>query len=135
MTRRPDWIPGRKPFSEAVKRAVQERSGGTCEKLGCEAEGIEYDHGIPVALGGESTLENCWLLCGACHQKKTALDVKMIARADRKGGRSGQYKRRKNAKAEGRHKSIQSPSFSKPPKNYVSPFSKEGRAKVKARMK
>ncbi|WP_158085675.1 HNH endonuclease [Henriciella aquimarina] len=108
MARRPDWIKDRKPFSEAVKRAVQERSGGTCEKLGCEAEGEEYDHGVPVALGGESTLENCRLLCTACHRRKSSLDVKMIARADRKGGRSGQYARRTKAKAEGRHKAIPS---------------------------
>ncbi len=38
---------------------------------------------------------NAFHLCKSCHLKKTRLDVKMIAKADRQGGRSGQYARRK----------------------------------------
>ena len=95
MSRRPDHIPARKSFSAAVKEAVQERSGGICEKLGCDNPAVEIDHGLPVALGGPSTLANAFHLCKSCHLKKTRLDVKMIAKADRQGGRSGQYARRK----------------------------------------
>lgn len=97
MTRRPDWIPKRKPFPKAVTEAVQERSGGTCEAEGCIRPGAEYDHDLPVALGGESTLENCRLLCSVHHAIKTAADVKAIAKADRASGRSGQYARRQRA--------------------------------------
>ncbi len=111
MSRRPDHIPARKSFSASVKRAVQERSGGICEKLGCNNPAAEIDHGLPVALGGPSTLPNAFHLCKSCHLKKTRLDVKMIAKADRQGGRSGQYKRRKKNGSQ-----IQSRGFQQHPK-------------------
>lgn len=110
-SRRPDWIPDRKPFPAAVLLAVQERSGGTCETENCNRPGVEYDHILPVALGGESTLHNCRLLCSVHHAIKTVADVKAIAKADRAGGRSGQYARRQRAKAEGRHNGIKSRGF------------------------
>jgi 5-methylcytosine-specific restriction endonuclease McrA len=123
MTRRPDHIPARKPFSKAIRDAVTARSGGVCEKLGCSGKAAEFDHGIPVAIGGESTLENCFHLCADCHRKKSALDVKLIARADRAGGRSGQRARRERAKAAGTYRGIASPK--------VSPLSKESKSYMK----
>lgn len=116
MTRRPAHIPKRKAFSASVKRAVQERSGGICEKLGCDEPAVEIDHGLPVALGGPSTLGNAFHLCRACHQKKSALDVKMIAKSDRQGGRSGQQARRKRNGS----------TFWKPP-GYVSPLNSKSK--------
>lgn len=113
--RRPSHIPTRKAFPVSVKRAVMERSGGCCEKAGCPNAGVEYDHVVPVALGGKSDELNCTLLCRDCHQKKTALDVKMIAKADRAGGRSGQWKRRMKAKAKGTYRPIPNRGFQKPP--------------------
>lgn len=77
-SRRPEWIPDRKPFPASVIKAVQERSGGMCETEGCNRPGDEYDHELPVALGGESTLENCRLLCSVHHSIKTVDDVKAI---------------------------------------------------------
>lgn len=94
MTRRPDHIPGRKPFPVQVRQDVRRRSGGICEKDGCDNPAEEFDHGLPVALGGKSNLANCFHLCADCHRKKSALDVKMIAKSDRQGGRSGQWARR-----------------------------------------
>lgn len=111
MTRRPDHIAKRTAFPKAVRLAVEARSGGVCEKLGCAGKAAEFDHGIPVAIGGASDLANCFHLCAECHRKKTALDVKLIAKADRAGGRSGQFARRTSAKAEGRHRPIKSRGF------------------------
>lgn len=96
MSRRPAHIPPRKAIPRPVIREVMGRSGGRCEYLGgCRETGAELDHIIPQALGGEDTAKNIALLCAAHHAEKTKIDVKMIARADRMGGRSGQQKRRK----------------------------------------
>ena len=59
----------RAPIPASVKRAVWLRDGGRCQwKL--DGGGIcgstlrvEIDHIVPVALGGESTVENCDLKC------------------------------------------------------------------------
>jgi hypothetical protein len=52
-----------------VKREVWRRAGGRCEwtlesgeRCGCRTR-LEFDHGNPLALGGESTIENVRLLC------------------------------------------------------------------------
>lgn len=97
MTRRPDWIGPRREFPASVRNAVRERSQGVCEWAGgaCDQIAVEIDHVIPDALGGKPTLENAAHLCAGHHASKTALDTKMIAKADRVGGRSGQAKRRK----------------------------------------
>ena len=114
MTRRPDHIPKRKPFPKAVQAAILQRSGGMCEMPGCNAVGKEFDHyPKPVAKGGLSTLENGRLLCKP-HNASTGIQTaKEVAKADRQGGRSGQYARRSRAKATGKHKQIQSAGFSK----------------------
>ena len=57
-----------------VRRAVWERDGGRCTFVSasgrrCEARrGLEYDHVIPFALGGESTVEGLRLRCRAHNQ-------------------------------------------------------------------
>ena len=44
----------------------------------------EYDHIKPCGLGGEATIENCMVLCGACHRRKThEQDRPVMAKADR----------------------------------------------------
>lgn len=94
--RRPAWMKKRRDFTAAIKAAVRERNNFTCEYPKCNTyPATEVDHMIPEALGGSSTIDNAMLLCTACHRRKTALDVKLIAKADRQGGRSGQYARRK----------------------------------------
>ena len=55
-----------------VKRAVWLRDGGRCTAPGCvSAQYIHYDHRIPFALGGASTVENLRLLCAA-HNRRAA---------------------------------------------------------------
>lgn len=94
--RRPKWMKKRREFTAAIKKAVRERSNYTCEYPKCETyPAIEVDHIIPAALGGESTIENAMLLCTACHARKTKLENKMVLKADKQGGRIGQYARRK----------------------------------------
>jgi hypothetical protein len=60
-----------------VQRAVWERDGGRCAFVSadghrCEECGqLEFDHIVPVAKGGESTVENLRLLCRA-HNRHAA---------------------------------------------------------------
>ncbi|MBI5169500.1 MAG: HNH endonuclease [Candidatus Eisenbacteria bacterium] len=57
-----------------VKREVWERDGGRCTFVGTDGhrctcrERIEFDHRVPVAKGGASTVENVRLLCRAHNQ-------------------------------------------------------------------
>jgi hypothetical protein len=54
-----------------VKQLVWNRDGGRCRHCGSGAE-LQYDHVIPVALGGASTPENLQVLCGPCNRRKGA---------------------------------------------------------------
>jgi 5-methylcytosine-specific restriction endonuclease McrA len=56
-----------------VKLAAFERAGGHCEKCTARlyAGKFHYDHVLPDWLGGTPTLENCAVLCVACHGEKT----------------------------------------------------------------
>jgi hypothetical protein len=54
-----------------VKQLVWNRDGGRCRHCGSGAE-LQYDHVIPVALGGASTPENLQVLCGTCNRRKGA---------------------------------------------------------------
>lgn len=112
-SRRPEWIPKRKAFPKAVKAAVLKRSGNFCEMEGCVNIGRDFDHRKPVAFGGESTLENCRLLCRDCNAALGAETATQAALADRKGGRSGQQARRKRKIQDGRYRGIQSRGFDK----------------------
>lgn len=59
------WIP------REVRRAVWERDGGCCTLCGSAFE-LQYDHVIPVALGGTSDAANLQILCGDCNRRKGA---------------------------------------------------------------
>jgi 5-methylcytosine-specific restriction endonuclease McrA len=76
----------RREFSRAVKLAAWQRCGGRCES--CTRKlftgDIHYDHRNPDALTGEPTLDNCAVLCRACHSAKTRIDVARIAKAKRR---------------------------------------------------
>lgn len=58
----------------SVRRAVHHRGRGQCTFVGaggkrCESRSrIELDHVVPIARGGESTVENLRLLCRAHNQ-------------------------------------------------------------------
>jgi hypothetical protein len=52
-----------------IKREVYQRDGGKCVLCG-STHNLQYDHLIPFALGGKSTLENIRLLCFNCNQRR-----------------------------------------------------------------
>ena len=61
----------RQPIPVEVRRAVFERDGGRCVECGAAFD-LQYDHVIPVALGGSGTAENLELLCAPCNRRKGA---------------------------------------------------------------
>ncbi len=61
----------RQPILREVRRAVFDRDGGRCVECGSQFD-LQYDHLIPVALGGATTAENLQLLCGQCNRAKGA---------------------------------------------------------------
>ena len=61
----------REPIARALRRAVFERDGGRCVECGARFD-LQYDHVIPLALGGASTLENLQVLCAGCNGRKGA---------------------------------------------------------------
>jgi len=107
----------RKAIPVGIKRDVLARSGGMCEAEGCGEVGREFEHRIPVALGGENTVENLWLACRKCHREKTSNeDIPRIAKAKRQARLTGQQARRQRAKANGTYAPIPSPKSPWPPK-------------------
>lgn len=66
-----------------LKAFVLEAQGYRC--LGCSAplDDVEYDHVVPLGLGGSNAPDNWAALCPACHRKKTRLDLWRIAKAKR----------------------------------------------------
>jgi 5-methylcytosine-specific restriction endonuclease McrA len=61
----------RQPILREVRRAVFERDGGQCAECSSKFD-LQYDHVIPVALGGATTVGNLQLLCGECNRLKGA---------------------------------------------------------------
>jgi hypothetical protein len=61
----------REPIPREARRAVFERDGGKCVECDSNFD-LQYDHVIPVALGGATTVENLQLLCGSCNRDKGA---------------------------------------------------------------
>lgn len=59
----------RTPIPEAVRSEVWRRDGGRCVKCGSNAN-LEFDHIIPVALGGANSIANLQLLCQPCNSSK-----------------------------------------------------------------
>ena len=82
----------RREFSKQVKRDAFMRANGRCEgnpygdrcPVKLTIGKYHYDNVIPDGLGGEPTLDNCAVLCVACHKDKTtSKDVPAIAKTKR----------------------------------------------------
>jgi hypothetical protein len=59
----------RLPIPDAVKVLVWQRDNGRCVNCGSN-EGLEFDHIIPLSIGGSNTARNLQLLCEACNREK-----------------------------------------------------------------
>lgn len=61
---------------------------GHCKHPGCEiTERLEVDHIVCLELGGKDEDWNLQALCYEHHKRKTAQDVRMIAKARRAGAK------------------------------------------------
>lgn len=74
----------RAEFKKETKRLALKRAGGLCEAVGslyglpaaqrCNAPlgyGVEFDHVLLAANGGDNSLANCAAVCVRCHGWKT----------------------------------------------------------------
>ena len=58
-------------ISVEVRREVWRRDNGRCMNCGSQ-ERLEFDHIVPVAMGGSGTVRNVQLLCETCNREKGA---------------------------------------------------------------
>jgi hypothetical protein len=61
----------RETIPESVRHSVWERDEGTCRSCGSKSE-LQYDHLIPVSMGGANSVENLQILCAQCNRRKGA---------------------------------------------------------------
>jgi hypothetical protein len=61
----------RSPIPQDVKLLVWQRDGGRCVECGGQTD-LEFDHIIPLAMGGSNTARNLQLLCADCNRRKGA---------------------------------------------------------------
>ena len=59
----------RAPIPPELVRAVVARDGRACVQCAATQE-LQFDHIIPVALGGATSAENLQVLCGDCNRAK-----------------------------------------------------------------
>lgn len=74
-------------FSAKVEEQAEARAAGRCEKCGGQLKPgkYEFDHKDAHGLGGNSSLENCQVLCIRCHlEKSLEEDNPKMRAADRK---------------------------------------------------
>ena len=61
----------RKPIPEEVRHAIWRRDEGRCAECDSQ-ENLEFDHIIPLAMGGSNSERNLQLLCEDCNRRKGA---------------------------------------------------------------
>jgi 5-methylcytosine-specific restriction protein A len=87
----------RKEFSDRTRALAFQRSNGRCAEccMRLQPGRIAFDHINPDGLTGLPTVDNCNVLCTACHREKTGGDVGRIAKAKRQHARDiGAHKSR-----------------------------------------
>jgi 5-methylcytosine-specific restriction protein A len=79
----------RREFSTRTKALAFQRANGRCEACGVRLQPgrIAFDHINPDGLTGLPIVDNCAVLCLACHKQKTRDDVGNIAKAKRREAR------------------------------------------------
>lgn len=71
MVKQLDTKAKRAAIPQDVKMVVWQRDGGRC--VACESQvNLEFDHVIPVAMGGSNTARNLQVLCESCNRRKGA---------------------------------------------------------------
>ena len=75
----------RTEFSRKQRAEMWLRAKGNCEECGARLKvgSGEYDHILPLSMGGETEVSNGQLVCGVCHKAKTAREAPRRAKADR----------------------------------------------------
>lgn len=63
--------PRREHIPQDVKVLIWQRDGGRCVTCRSQSD-LEFDHIIPVAMGGSNTARNLQLLCEPCNRRKGA---------------------------------------------------------------
>lgn len=71
MGSQPRSSTSRKRIPDDVKQYIWTRDGGECQSCGSTAE-LQFDHIIPVSMGGSNNTENLQILCGPCNRSKAA---------------------------------------------------------------
>lgn len=71
-----------------VKQLVWMRDGGRCRHCGATAE-LQFDHIIPIAMGGSCEAENLQVLCGPCNRRKSS-GLTIRSQKSEDAGRRGQ---------------------------------------------
>jgi len=61
----------REMIPDDVRHEVWRRDGGSCRSCGAKTD-LQYDHLIPVSMGGANTVDNLQILCGPCNRRKGA---------------------------------------------------------------
>lgn len=61
----------REPIPRDLKVAVWQRDEGKCSQCGSNVQ-LEFDHIVPLAMGGSNTERNLQLLCAQCNREKGA---------------------------------------------------------------
>jgi 5-methylcytosine-specific restriction protein A len=76
----------RKSFSAAARQRVLTRHDRKCAMCQVEitpATGCEYDHHIPLSIGGDDTEANLRPVCVRCHRLKSKADTTRAAKTKR----------------------------------------------------
>jgi 5-methylcytosine-specific restriction endonuclease McrA len=59
----------RTSISDKIKIFVWQRDNGKCVKCGSQ-HNLEFDHDIPISMGGSNSARNLQLLCESCNRAK-----------------------------------------------------------------